>query len=271
MEAYSGASMTSPPLVRLVPSVERGHGGEGGEGACEVVRDRHAGPHGRTIGIAGQIQQPTERDAESVQPGSGGVGPRLPEDADAHVDELLGEVVGAEVPAFHGAGAEVLAQHVRRCHQSLEELLALGLAEVTGDAAPAPTLDRPEQRVVLSVLHRHERADGAHEVALARQFDLDHVGAELAQQAGAERRRNPRPDVDDADAGQRPCGRAAHSGWPCSRSAMTSRMEPFSLRAASAFSAVAELCTQWWAMKWYLSASRLPIRVPVWLRLSLTV
>ncbi len=52
---------------------------------------------------------------------------------------------------------------------------------------------------------------------------------------------------------------------------MTSRMEPLALRAASALSAVAELCTQWWAMKWYLSASRLPMSVPVWLRLSLTV
>ena len=61
------------------------------------------------------------------------------------------------------------------------------------------------------------------------------------------------------------------SGWPWSRSAMTSRMEPLALRAASALSAVAELCTQWCAMKWYLRASRLPMRVPVWLMVSLTV
>ncbi len=52
---------------------------------------------------------------------------------------------------------------------------------------------------------------------------------------------------------------------------MTSFMEPLALRAASALRAVAELCTQWWAMKWYLSASRLPMRLAVSLMVSLTV
>ncbi len=149
---------------------------------------------------------------EPVQPRARGVGPGLPEDADAHVDELVGQVGRAETPALHGAGAEVLAQDVRRRHQALEELLALGLAQVAGDAAPAPALHGPEQRVVGAVLHRDERADRAHEVTLARQLDLDDVGAELAEQPGAERCGDPRPDIDHPDAGQRPLGRVAHSG-----------------------------------------------------------
>ena len=61
------------------------------------------------------------------------------------------------------------------------------------------------------------------------------------------------------------------SGWPWSRSAMTSRIEPLALRAASALSAVAVLWIQWWAMKWYFKASLLPMRSPVWLMESLTI
>ena len=128
-----------------IPSVECGHRGEGGKGSGEVVRNRHAGPHWRPIGFAGEVEEPAEGDAQTVQPGTRGVGARLSENADAHVDQVRGEVVGAEAPPLHGAGPEVLAEHVRRRHQALEQLLALGLAEVAGDTAPAPPLDRPEQ------------------------------------------------------------------------------------------------------------------------------
>ena len=156
------------------------------------------------------MQQPSEGDAEPIEPGSGRVGTRLSEHADAHIDEVVGQVLGSESPALHGPGPEVLAQHVRRGHQPLEELLALGLAQVAGDAAAPPPLDGPGQRVVRLPLDGDEGPHGAHEVAAAGQLDLDHVRTELAQQAGAERRRNPGAHVDDADAVQRAAGRRAN-------------------------------------------------------------
>src|SRR5262249_23221510 len=44
----------------------------------------------------------------------------------------------------------------------------------------------------------HERTDLAHEVAPAGLLDLDDLGAHLAQQTGAERRRDARPQVQDS-------------------------------------------------------------------------
>ena len=230
-----------------IAAVERRHRCERGERTGEVVRHGHARPDRRPIRVAREVQQPPERDAQTVQAGPRGVGPALSEHADAHVDELVGQVGGTEAPAFHGAGPEVLAQHVGRRHQPLEEILPLRLPQVAGDAPPSPPFDRPRQRVPGPVVDGHERPHAAHEVALAGQFDLDHVGSELAQQPRAERRGDPRADVDHPDARERPVRPVVHaseSGWPLSRSAMTSRIEPLALRAASASSAVAELWTQ---------------------------
>src|SRR5262245_44066079 len=53
-----------------------------------------------------------------------------------------------------------------------------------------------------------ERPDGAHEIAASRQLDLDHLGAEVAQQRGREWRGDARADVENADAGERERHRA---------------------------------------------------------------
>ena len=156
MDPYKGASMTSPlrlPAARslagaVIASVERRHRGERGEGAGQVVRDGDAGPHRRPIRVAGQVQEAAEGDAQAVEAGPGRVGPGLAEHADAHVDEVVGQVGRSEAPALHGAGPEVLAQDVGRRHQPLEEVLPLGLPQVAGDAPPPAALDRPRQRVV---------------------------------------------------------------------------------------------------------------------------
>ena len=101
-------------------------------------------------------------------------------------------------------GAEVLAHDVGRRRQPLEQVPPLGAPQVAGDAAPPAALDGPGQRVVGPVVDRHEGPHGAHEVALAGELDLDHVGPELAEQARAERRGDARADVDHPDAGERP-------------------------------------------------------------------
>ncbi len=194
--------MISPPPVPRVAAVERGHGGEGGEGPGEIVGDGDAGPDRRAVGLPGQVQQSAERDAEAVQARARRVGPALAEHADAHVDEFRREVVGTESPAFHRAGAEVLAQDVRLRHQPLEQVLAFRSAQVARHAAPAPALDRPREGVVGLLVTVHEGPHGAHEVAFTRQLHLDHLGSELAEQPRAERCRDPRPGVHHPDARQ---------------------------------------------------------------------
>src|SRR5207302_677860 len=134
---------------------------------------------------------PAVADAEAVEAGAGRVGAVLPEHADAHHHDARVEVVGTHVPGLHRAGPEVLADDVGVGGQPAEQLLALGPAQVAGDALAAPALHRPEERVLLAAGRCLERADGAHEVALARHLDLDHLGAQLARrpaQNGAEMR-----------------------------------------------------------------------------------
>src|SRR5581483_11566455 len=93
------------------------------------------------------------------------------------------------------------------------------------------------------------------------------LGALFAQQAGAEGCRDPRPDVDDAEPFEREGHSFFESRW-CS--AKTSFIEPFCLRACRADSAVSVFETNWWTMKWYFHASRLPMASWVWFSVSLT-
>src|SRR5262249_10861093 len=130
--------------------------------------------------------------------------------------------------------------------EALQQRLAARLSQVERDRAFAPSLDRPEERVAVD-----ERPDRAHEVALARQLDLDHVGAEIAEQRRRERRRDARAEVEDPQPHERP---RAHRAVrlrprPRSRSAIMRFTEPVFLRARSASVAVFVPCMNWWTMK----------------------
>src|ERR1019366_2751449 len=148
---------------------------------------------------------------------------------------------------------EVLHDDIRGRGKSSEQVLTGGLAQVQGDALASPTFDGPEQGVARRgrVLGGCEGADLAHEVTPAGLFDLDDLGALLAEQPGAERRRDPGAEVEDPDALER----GAH--------------RPACLRASEASSAVAVLLTSWWIMKWYRQESRCPARSSMWLMDSL--
>ena len=148
--------LTSPDRrpAAAVAAVEGGHGGEGGEHTGQVVRHRDAGPDRRTVGITGEVQQAAEGDAQAVEPGARGVRARLAEDADADVDQGRVQVLGSQAPFLHGAGPEVLDHHVGPGRQPLEQILALGVPKIAGDAAPPPAFHRPRQRVVGAVVHR---------------------------------------------------------------------------------------------------------------------
>ena len=69
------------------------------------------------------------------------------------------------------------------------------MLHVERDAALAAV--QPDEEAGLAV---HEAVVGAGEVALARALDLDDIGAEVGQVAGADRRRHRVFERDDADA-----------------------------------------------------------------------
>ena len=181
-----------------VACVQRGDRGLRGEHAGEVVGDRDADAHRRAVGIAGEVEQPAVADADAVEPGPQRVRAVLAEHRDAHRDEPFGESVGPDVPLLERAGPEVLDDDVGGRREPAEHVLAFGRAQVEGDALAAAAFDRPEQRVTVD-----ERADLAHEVAAARLFDLDDLGALLAEQPGAERRRDARAQIEDARSARR--------------------------------------------------------------------
>ena len=123
----------------------------------------------------------------------------------------------AEAGALDGAGGEALHQHVGAREQPAEGLGAGRRANVERDVAlVAVALD----------LRRHPLVDGSGAVGDARvgderarqgspreRLDLDHVGAHVAEQRGAERAGPHLGEVDDPDAGE---GTARH-GPPRSR------------------------------------------------------
>ena len=216
--------MTAPwPGPPGVPLVEGGRGGVGGEDPGQVVRDGHPDPHGRAVRVAGQVHETAEADADPVEAGPRRVGAVLAEAADAHGDQPVGQGVGGDVPLLERPRAEVLDQDVGGLGQAAEQGLAVGLAQVEGHALAAPALDGPEQRVAVV-----ERADLAHEVARPGLLDLDDLGPLLAQQAGAERGRDPGPEVEDPQPVEWPAhaGRGSR-GRPRTRSPMMLRWISF--------------------------------------------
>ena len=175
-----------------------------GEDAGQVVRDRHPDAHRRAIRVTGELEQAAVPDAHAVEAGPGRVRAVLPERADADDDERRVEIRGADVPLLERAGPEVLDDDVRSRGQPSEEVLPFVAPEVEGDALAPASLYCPEERVALASVGLHERADLAHEVAAPRLLDLDDLCAHLAEQSGAERRRDARAQVEDAQALERP-------------------------------------------------------------------
>jgi hypothetical protein len=156
--------------------------------------------------MARDVHQPAERDAVAVQTRAMPVRARLAVHGDARQDDAWidrGQGVVTEAPLLERPGPEVLDDDVGLAHQPLQQVLAARLPEIERDGTPAAPLDRPEERVPV-----HERPDGAHEVALPRHRDLDHVRAEVTEQRRRERRADAGAQVEDANAGER----SVHAG-----------------------------------------------------------
>ena len=263
--------MTAPLPLRASRGIQGGGGGLSGEDAGQVVRDGHPDADGWAVGVAREVEQPTVADPDPVESGPLRVRAVLAEGGDPDPHEAWIQVGRCDVPALERPGPEVLDDDIDRRREGSQQLLTVGQPQVDGHASPAASLDRPEERVALV----GERPDLAHEVAAAGLLDLDDLRPLLAQEPGAERRRDAGAEVEDAESLERSGhhtrsrpggpGRSGHArrardvpvGVGASLtvyadspacSAFTASMPPL-LRASVRPSASAELLTNWWTMK----------------------
>ena len=144
------------------------------------------------------------------------VGPVLAVAGDRAVDEpgvLLAQALVADAEPVHHAGAEALEQHVGLAHEPQQHLApGLGL-EVDADRALVAVEREEERRAGARLGALVARRRPAHVVAQPRVLDLEHVGAEVGQQPGAEAAGQQPREVEHADAVER----AAHEAQALAR------------------------------------------------------
>ena len=102
-------------------------------------------------------------------------------------------------PFLQRAGLKILDHHIGVHNQPLQQRGAVGLAQVQRNAALVARLGQPGQRIAA----RRHGPETTGRVAHDGKFDLDHVGAELAQLRGAERPSQERRHIEDLAALQR--------------------------------------------------------------------
>ena len=169
----------------------------------ERVPQRDAGPRRRLVRIAVDVAQAGDRLASGREARALAVAAGLPVARDPRVDRAgvhRVHVLGAEPPALHRAGPEVLEHHVCGRHEPLRDLLAALLAQVERHRRLVAGEDRPPQRVVVVA----QAAPVAHRVARAGRLDLHHVGPEVAEQRPHVGTREELPELQDAQAAERP-------------------------------------------------------------------
>jgi hypothetical protein len=105
----------------------------------------------------------------------------------------------SEAPLLQRTGPEILHDDVALRRQ-LPQQLASGVGgEVERDAFLVARLRQPHQRIAAL----GAGAEPAQRVAGLRRLDLDHFGAELAEDGGAMRSRDEGAEIEDANSVQR--------------------------------------------------------------------
>ena len=187
--------LASPRGLPRAKGRHRGEGGgQGGDAVGEAERRQGRG----TVRLPRDRGEPAHRLGKGAESRTTGVRADLAEPGDAGQDEtrvVRRELRVAQAPALERAGAEVLDDDVGVGDETAEHVLALGRAEVERDPALVSVDDLgPEADAVLT------RPMGAHRVAPGV-FDLDDVGAEVAQHGGRQGTGEQRRDVEDLESG----------------------------------------------------------------------
>ncbi len=161
-----------------------------------------AGLRRRAAGFAGDRHQPAEALRDQVEAAL--VGPRTvaAEAGDRAVDEAgvgLGQHVVAEPQLLHRAGAVVLRQHVGVAHHPQQDVLALRVLQVQGDAALVAVHHQERRRHAVDA----RLAVAARVVAAGQLLDLDDVGAHVGEHQPGGRAGHDLREFEHAQAGER--------------------------------------------------------------------
>ena len=174
----------------------------GGE-AGGVVDHREAALGRRRIGIAGERHDAGHRLDDVVVGGAVGVRAVEPVAGERDADDLrinLTQHVVGETELPDRARPEIGDERVGARDDPMEIGAAGGGGEIERDALLAAV----EAREIGVVRPDAMRADVARDVAFGR-LDLDHLGAEIGEHQAAIRPGQHVADLDDANAGERPC------------------------------------------------------------------
>ena len=186
---------------------------ERGIHAGQVVADGNAAARRREFrdaGIGGEVAKPAHRLADRAEGGLVAVGAVLAVAADAgdHQARVGSVQLGrAEAIALQLAGAIIFHQGVGPPRQPQQLRLVGRVLEVERDAELVAAMHAEPHR--MAVLLAAPAAEGV----AARRFHLDHLGAEIGQQAGAEGRGDVVPQFNHLQ----PCQRQHASPHPARR------------------------------------------------------
>ena len=187
------------------------HGADDAEGehhapAAEVA-DQVERRHREAPGPADGRERPRQGDVVDVVTRLLRQRARLAPPRHPAVDETLvprAAGVRAQPEPLHDSGAEALDQRIRLLDEPEHDLRRLALLEVERNRGTAA----------------RERGLRQRRCARRRTVDPDHIGPEVGEQHGRERRRADPGELDDLQVSQRPLSRAAHS--PPRRTSATS-------------------------------------------------
>ena len=195
------------PFSRLFSRIQRCADRLSGGNGCDLVSDddaEHLRPPGGPIGlnIGGARQRLNHWVIDTLVR----VRPLFPKTADRYVDELLVNLSEHRLPkphTLHGAGPEILDQHVRGFYQIEQDLLAVIRFQVNSDGLlAAVTREECGSHLI------HGRTNVAHLLARCG-LDLDNVSALIRQHHRCDRTRHHTRQVQHLDTFQ--CAHASPS------------------------------------------------------------
>ncbi|MNH18205.1 hypothetical protein D3C79_779030 [compost metagenome] len=164
----------------------------------ERISQAYADPGGRDARGTSGIANAAHRFADRAKPRAITIGARLAITRDAYQGELgiQGvQNVPAQAESFEGAWAQVFDQDISALDQLLDDVDTLSRFQVEGKRLFVAGLEVPPQRGALVHL-----SPFAKRVTITHRLDLDHLGAELAQQASGKWRSNQGTNFNDPEA-----------------------------------------------------------------------
>ena len=167
------------------------------------VGNRHAGLGRRLAGMAGDAHHPGHRLRDQIEARALRPRPGLAEARDAGIDQARidrGQRRVIDAEPLGDAGAVILDQDVGGLDQAVEHLACRLALQIEREAALVAVQVEEAEAVIALELEAHGAAGL---VAAVGRLDLDHVGAHVAQQHGAERPGHHLADVEHPHAGER--------------------------------------------------------------------